>query len=117
MRCADRGESASRSAKEHEYRRQNGRQAALQAARGTESDQLTHDEPEIEPTGMNQEAFQNVRVTAEMRAPHAAGVVEMGERALDHLTAPAHQSASPGSANPPPIVIHRRLGLRLLRPV
>jgi hypothetical protein len=78
---------------------------------------LTHDEPEIEATRLNQQAFQDVGVTAQMRAAHAAGVVEMREGALDLLAALAHQSPSAWAANPPAIGIHRRLGGRLLRPV
>ena len=78
---------------------------------------MTHDEPEIEATGMNQEAFQNVCVTAQMGTAHAPGVIEMGERALDHLATSTHQAAAPSSPNPPAVAIHRRLGSRLLRPV
>jgi len=44
-------------------------------ARCAKPDQLTHNEPEIEPTGMNQEAFQNVRVTAQMGTAHVPGVI------------------------------------------
>ena len=68
-------------------------------ARCAKADRLTHDEPEIEPTGMNQEAFQNVRVTAQMGTAHAPGVIEMGERVLDHLAASRHRAAVPRSAD------------------
>ena len=67
-------------------------QSALQAARRADADQLTHDEPEIEATGMNQQALQDVRVTAQMRAAHAARVVEMREGAFDPLAASPHQA-------------------------
>ena len=40
--------------------------AALQPARRADPDQMTHDEPEIEATRMNQEALQDVRVAAQM---------------------------------------------------
>ena len=80
-------------------------------ARCAKADRLTHDEPEIEPTGMNQEAFQNVRVTAQMGTAHAPGVIEMRERAFDQFAAPPHQTPSAWSTNPPAIPIYRRLGL------
>ena len=43
-----------------------GREAALQAARRADADQVTQDEPKIEPTRMNQEALQDIRVAAQM---------------------------------------------------
>ena len=57
---------------------------------------MTHDEPEIEATRMNQEAFQDVRVAAQMRAPHPARVVEMRKRAFDPFAALAHQAVDQG---------------------
>ena len=95
-----------------------GREAALQAARRADSDQVPHDESEIEATCMNQDAFQDIRVAAQMRAAHAARVVEMREGAFDPLAALTHQAPS---ASAPRIrrrlPIHRRLGLGRLRPV
>src|SRR5712671_4175498 len=90
---------------------------ALQTARRAESDQLTHDEPEIGRPGMNQETFEDVLVAAEMRAAHASRVVDVRERSFDILATSPHQSAAPGSANPSAIAIHRRLGFRRLRPI
>src|SRR6266480_2121380 len=69
-----------------------------QAPRCAEADQLTHHEPEIEATRMNQQSLQDVRVAAQMGAAHAARVVEMREGAFDLLAALAHQSASAWSA-------------------
>ena len=61
---------------------------------------MTHDEPEIEATRMNQEALQDVRVAAQMRAPHPARVVEMRKRAFDPFAALAHQAAAASSPHP-----------------
>src|SRR5437870_11171935 len=66
---------------------------------------------------MNQEAFQNIRVAAQMRPTHAPRVIEMREGAFDPLAALAHQAPAASSANPATIAIHRRLGLGLLRPI
>src|ERR1700682_3033823 len=53
----------------------------------------------------------------QMGATHAAGLVEMRERALDPLAALPHQSAAASSPHPTSIAIHGRLRRRLLRPV
>src|ERR1700686_1269128 len=52
-----------------------------------------------------------------MRATHPTGVVEMREGAFDPLAPSTHQATAARSTNPPPIGIHRNLGLRLLRPI
>src|SRR5712691_5329261 len=117
MRRPDRGEPTLGSAHEHQKRVDDDRRAALQTARRAETDQLTHDEPEIEAARMNQDALENVRVAAQMRATHAPRVVDMRKRAFDQLAAATHQATSTSSLNPATIAIHRRLGLGLLRPV
>ena len=78
---------------------------------------MTHDEPEIEATRMNQEALQDVGVAAQMGAPHPARVVEMRKRAFDPFAALAHQAAAASSPHPATIAIHRRPGLGILRPI
>ena len=78
---------------------------------------MTHDEPEIEATRMNQEALQDVRVAAQMGAPHPARVVEMRKRAFDPFAALAHQAAAASSPHPATIARHRRPGLGILRPI
>src|SRR5438045_5611575 len=83
-----------------------GREEPLQPSRRADANQVTHDEPEVEATGMNQEALQNVRVTPQVRPPHPTGVIEMRKRTLDPLAALAHQSASPSAANASAIGIH-----------
>src|SRR5207244_2023312 len=71
----------------HDDEGQHRRQPPLQTARRPESDQLTHDEPKIEAAGMNQQPLEDVLMTTQMRAAHAARVVDVRERALDPLTA------------------------------
>src|SRR5580700_7029692 len=66
---------------------------------------------------MDQQPLEDVGMTAQMRAAHPARLVEMREGAFDVLPASTHQPASPCATNPPTIAIHRRLGLRLVRPV
>src|SRR4051812_39955708 len=90
-----------------------GRETPLQPARRADADDLTHDEPKIETTRMNQETLQDVRATAQMRTPHATGVVDVRERAFDRLAAAPHQPPSASAPDAATIAIHRRLGLGL----
>ena len=54
---------------------------------------------------MNQEALQDVRVAAQMGAPHPARVVEMRKRAFDPFAALAHQAAAASPPHPATIAI------------
>ena len=82
MRRRNRGEPTSTTPMSTPNGKNSGH-AALQPARRADPDQMTHDEPEIEATRMNQEALQDVRVAAQMGAPHPARVVEMRKRAFE----------------------------------
>ena len=93
-------------------RSDDGRRAILQPARRAAADQVAHDEPEIEAPRMNQQALEDIGVAAQMRAAHPTGVVEMREGAFDPLAPLTHQAPAARATNPPPIGIHRDLGLR-----
>ena len=54
---------------------------------------MTHDESEIESTGVNQETLQDIRVAAQVRTTHAARVIEMRKGAFDPFAALPHQAA------------------------
>src|ERR1700675_3104908 len=73
--------------------------------------------PRLKPPALNQQALQDIRVAAQMRAAHAPGVIEMRERAFDPLAALAHQTPAAWSSNPATIAIDRCLGLGRLRPI
>src|SRR5271157_5469723 len=66
---------------------------------------------------MNQLPLQNVFVSAEVRTPHAAGVVAVREAALDQLAAPPQQTLAVLAPHPPPVRIHRLLLTLLARPI
>ena len=101
MRRADRDDTSLDSCHEDEKHGDDDARAALQAAGRPDADQMTHHEPEIEATRMDQQPFEDVGVTAQMRAAHAAGVVDMCERAFNPLATSTHQTATAGAANPP----------------
>jgi hypothetical protein len=81
----------------------NLRSVRLKPARRADADQVAHDEPEIEAARMNQQALEDIRVAAQMRAKHPTRVVEMREGAFDPLASLTHQATAAGSTNPPPI--------------
>ena len=93
--------AASGSAQEHQKLGDDDRQAILQAARRAAADQVAHDQPEIEAPRMNQQALEDIRVAAQIRAAHPTGVVEMREGAFDPLAPLAHQAPAARSTNPP----------------
>ena len=66
---------------------QRGETAPLQAARCANADQLPEQHAEIEAREVNQEALQDIAMSAQMRAPHPAGLVGMRKRSLDPLAA------------------------------
>src|SRR5436309_189294 len=66
---------------------------------------------------MNQHPLENVLVPAQMRPPHATGVVEMREGAFDPLAALPHQAAPAWPAQAPTIAIDGRPRVRFFRPM
>ena len=89
----------------------------LQPSRRADADQLSHQQPEIETAGVNQQPLQNVGVSAQVHASHAAGLVEMREGPLQALAAEPEQPQATRATNAPPIAIDRGLRLGLLLPV
>src|ERR687888_1450073 len=82
---------------------------SLEAARCADAEDRAHQQPEVEPPGMDQQPLEDVLVTAQVRTAHAARVIEMGERAFDPFAPLAHQAPSAPSANPSAIAIHGHL--------
>lgn len=56
--------------------------------RGSRTQQLAQDQAQVEGADMNQLPLQNVLLSAQVRAPHAAGVVAVREAAFHQLAAP-----------------------------
>jgi len=93
---------------ERQYVGENGREPPLDAARRPNA--------ELEAADVDQHSLENTFVSAQMRPPHAPGVVERGEGAFDSLAALPHQAAPAAPAQAPTIAIDGRLGRRVLRP-
>src|SRR5258708_1110067 len=62
-----------------------GLQSPLESPWGPDPDPGPHHQAQVEPGGVNKEAFEDVRVTPEVGASHAPGFVQVRERALDQL--------------------------------
>jgi len=71
---------------------------ALESARLAHAHHLAQDQAQIDRSGVNQEPLQNIGVATEVRAPHAASLVKMGEGPLHQLAAPTQK---PLAAGPP----------------
>jgi hypothetical protein len=54
--------------------------AALEAPRRADAEQLPHQQAEIQAAGMNHQTFEDVVVTAEVDASHAARFVQVRRR-------------------------------------
>ena len=67
-------------------------EAVSQLSRCARSQQLAHDQAQVERADMDQLPLQNVAVPAQVCAPHAAGFVAMREAAFDQFTAPPQQA-------------------------
>ena len=76
-----------------------------------------HEEAQVEAADVDQQPFQDVRVPAQMRAPHPARLVEMRIRAFQPLAASPLQGVPARAADAPTIRIHRVARRRLLLPV
>lgn len=77
--------------------------------RRTRTQQLTHDQAQVEAAYVDQLPLQNVLVSAQMGAPHAAGFIAMREAAFDQVTAPPEQALAVTASHPPPILVYRLL--------
>ena len=92
-------------------------EAALEASRRADADQLSHEEAEIEAAGMNQQPLPDVGMAAEVHATHPASLIEMGKGTLQACTAEPQQTQAPRPADTPTIAIHRVARRRVLFPI
>ncbi len=89
------------------------RQVPLEPPGRAHTDRLAHHQAQVEAGDMNQDAFENVRMVAQMGASHRAGLVAVGEAAFDQLATTALETLTLGSAHPTSIGV-RRVSFRAL---
>jgi hypothetical protein len=92
------------------------REPSLQAAGRADPEARAHQEAQVEPTRVDQQPFQDVRVAAQMRAAHRARLVEMRVRSFQPLASTSQQGQPARAADAPPIGIHGIASCRLLLP-
>src|SRR5438045_3866486 len=90
---------------------------ALEAAWRADADQGAHEQGEIEPARVNQHAFADVGVAAQMRAAEPPGAIQMRKRPLEPFAAIAQQTFAAGPADAPTIPIDRVACLGFAVPV
>ena len=61
--------------------------SALQRPRLAQADEFAHHKPEVESADVDEQAFEDVLMAAQVRATHAAGVQYMREGAFQQFTA------------------------------
>src|SRR5439155_21970603 len=96
--------------------RGNQRKEALQGPWGASPEHRPQQQAQVEGTGVEEYALADVGVTAQVRAAHPAGLVQMREGALDALAAHALQSLAAVSKNPPAIRVLHRLAVDVVLP-
>src|SRR6516164_236143 len=77
--------------------------------RRARSHQLAQDEAQVESSHVDQLPLQNVIVSAQVGAPHAARVVAMRKAAFHQLAAPPQYALAVLTLHPPPILVYRLL--------
>src|SRR2546427_4574913 len=76
---------------EGNFKRADNEPASLQPARRAAPEHLPHEETEVERARVNEQPLQDVLMPAQVGAAEAAGVIHVGEGALDVLAAAPQQ--------------------------
>ena len=92
-------------------------EAVFQFPWGTGAEISTQDEAKVECAGMDEQPFQDVVVVSQVRAPHAAGIVYVGEAAFDEFAAFTHERFASLALDASAVGIHRLSFVRLVLPV
>ena len=94
-----------------------GAGAALEAARRPDAEQLPHEQPEIQAADLQEQALEDVAVSAQVHAAHPSGCVEMRIGTFEAFTAPTRHPLTACARNPSPVGIYRVTGDVLPAPV
>ena len=71
------------------------------------ADQRSHEQAHVEGARVDEQSFEDVGVPAQMRRPHAPGLVEMGVGAFAAFATLALQGSAPCAADAAAIGVHR----------
>jgi hypothetical protein len=102
---------------EGDFERAGPQLVSLEPARRAAAERLPHENPEIEGARVDQQAFEDIRMPAQVSAAHPAGVVHVSERPFDVLPAATQEPLAAPPAHAAPIAVDGLLRLRRGRPV
>src|SRR6266852_9500531 len=97
-------------------RAKKGLQSPLESPWGPDPDPGPHHQAQVEAGGVNEEAFEDVRVTPEVGASHAPGFVQVRERTLDQLASHPLEPLPSLTTDTPSIGVHRLLSIDVVLP-
>ena len=106
MRCAC-GHVIAHACPHGDDERSDRRHAPLEATRRAYADQRSHEQAHVEGARVDEQSFEDVGVPAQMRPPHAPGLVEMGVGAFEAFAPLALQGSAPCAADAAAIGVHR----------
>ena len=102
---------------EGNFKRTSVQRVSLEPARRAPAEHLPHQNSEIEGARVDQQAFEDVPMPAQVRAAHPAGVVHVSEGSFDVLTASTQEPLAAHPAHAPSIAVDRTLRVRRFGPV
>ena len=88
---------------EGDFERAGVQRLSLEPSRRAAPEHLPHENPEIEGARVDQQAFEDIRMPAQVSAAHPAGVVHVSEGPFDVLAAPTHEPLAPRPGHAPSI--------------
>ena len=95
---------------------QDRRRAPLEAARRADAEEGPHEQAHVAGTRLDEQAFEDVAVPAQICAAHRPGLIKMGVRSLE-MPAPPPQEDQPARATDAPAIRIDRVARRgVLRP-
>ena len=110
--CLATRQTAPDAAKKSEQTLAGGSGPALKASGSAEADDLTHEEPEVASAGVDEYPLEDVRMAAQMHAPHTAGLVLVSKGPLEPF---ASLALHPLATIPPvPAAVRVHDGLQVL---
>ena len=90
--------------------------ASLEPSWGAAPERRPHEKAEVERARVDEHPLQDVLMPAQVRAPEAPGVIQVGEGAFDVLATAPEQALAARAADAPSIAVDRGLRLRRRRP-
>jgi hypothetical protein len=102
---------------EGDFERAGSQLVALEPSRRAAAERLSHQNSEIEGARVDQPAFEDIRMAAQVSATHSASVVHVSEGPFDVLPTSTQEPLAAHPAHASPIPVDGPLRLGRVRPV